>query len=683
MKRFLLFLIFAVSCTKMHDDIYLLNSDDPIVFSLNGAQGTRGELVGNAQDMANLGVYCAYTAGGVWSKSSEFNKLDNDKYIYNKASKAWRLASGSEPWGFTSMDDYYTFFAYSPYGTNKNGVSVSTNSGVPSINYTVPSTCINQPDLLYAIPNKDIHPSSNGAVALTMEHILSTVSFSVKADESTPKIQTLTVHGVASSGTMNWDMQNNVPVWTLTVPKNNQYESFNVKIGTYSAITNTAVQVTAKDGYLMMLPQTLNDGASVDVVLEGDIEYNLKIDKGTQWLAGNHYKYSIDLSSGAVEIVYDVEEVSNCYIVNPVEGKDLVVQIPVQGRINTFWQDYCTYKPYTPFSAETDLDTLSSFVNWRDFDIYSDNFDWEYEYVRDKDNEIAIRVNIPSQLTEGNLVFSVVNGSDDVLWSWHLWITDYNPDAIANKFRNTITAGEELAYKTPEYPGAVHRYVDPKKCSNKNKVWGGYYSDKFIMDRNIGANTAEKSECYAGALYYQWGRKDPLPAQRVRYNDGTNDFEKQFAAQWDLDQAIPFAGYYMDGGSSAYDYYWCCLVPSANSSNYMWSDQNVSSSDYDGKKSIFDPSPLGWRVPEQAVWANFDKQGTTQGDGFSGTAFFPKEGYLEEIVGKLVNDGCSYIWCAEFLHDGRAKSFEEENLFMDANTNAYANCGYCVRAIEQ
>lgn len=104
---------------------------------------------------------------------------------------------------------------------------------------------------------------------------------------------------------------------------------------------------------------------------------------------------------------------------------------------------------------------------------------------------------IALRATEDGEIFK--NG--DILWSWHIWLTDYKP-AINGIVEN----------------GEVHKYEGISFTS------GNY---RGIMDRNLGAvysgkitgqlqTTEEAVKLYG--LQYQWGRKDPFPAS----GDGTN-----------------------------------------------------------------------------------------------------------------------------------------------------------------
>ncbi|MCD8270441.1 MAG: DUF4906 domain-containing protein [Parabacteroides sp.] len=85
------------------------------------------------------------------------------------------------------------------------------------------------------------------------------------------------------------------------------------------------------------------------------------------------------------------------------------------------------------------------------------------------------------------------NGGGEILWSWHIWVTDYAPDARGDEDVQTPVSKRKLKF---EYG------------SNTNLP---------MMDRNLGAmagyidfppDDLEKSK--TNGFYYQWGRKDPF-----------------------------------------------------------------------------------------------------------------------------------------------------------------------------
>lgn len=190
--------------------------------------------------------------------------------------------------------------------------------------------------------------------------------------------------------------------------------------------------------------------------------------------------------------------------------------------------------------------------------------------------------------TPGNGVVAVLDIADNVLWSWHLWVTDYDPDATA--------------------------YTTQPNASGT--TW-------TFMDRNLGATTADHEGFGSHGLIYQWGRKDPFAApagyteidESYQYVDG-KDGE---ATLYDIDgKEIPsfgsraafhgtkelsfnnpmvfYAMTYWHTGE--YDEYGDEIVENdprtgdwtAFSDDDFWGGESM-------KKTIYDPCPPGWKVP--------------------------------------------------------------------------------------
>ena len=94
----------------------------------------------------------------------------------------------------------------------------------------------------------------------------------------------------------------------------------------------------------------------------------------------------------------------------------------------------------------------------------------------------------------GSGAIAAYNESDEILWSWHIWVTDYNPDATGNQDVQTPVNKRKLKFE-----------------------YGSYTGNLPMMDRNLGAaagyitlppDELEKSK--TNGFYYQWGRKDPF-----------------------------------------------------------------------------------------------------------------------------------------------------------------------------
>lgn len=103
-----------------------------------------------------------------------------------------------------------------------------------------------------------------------------------------------------------------------------------------------------------------------------------------------------------------------------------------------------------------------------------------------------------NKILKGNAVIGAYDANDELIWSWHVWATDYDPE------------GE-----------------------NGSVELNGY----TMMTRNLGAlanGNATTSEILASyGLYYQWGRKDPFigpSTYKISSGQGARDVQLTAAA---------------------------------------------------------------------------------------------------------------------------------------------------------
>jgi hypothetical protein len=163
-----------------------------------------------------------------------------------------------------------------------------------------------------------------------------------------------------------------------------------------------------------------------------------------------------------------------------------------------------------------------------------------------------------------------------ILYSWHIWVTAYDPN-------------------------------DPATQKSNN----GF----IFMDRNLGA-TENTTNAASYGLYYQWGRKDPFapgvsPAFGVdTINAYTNNLELSIQHP-DTFYAVPY--------TTPYDWI------GTGQNNNLWSTS-------DGKKSPYDPCPFGWRVPvvkDDDSGSPWYRIGSSSGNGI----VHPLAGYLNAFSG--------------------------------------------------
>ena len=196
---------------------------------------------------------------------------------------------------------------------------------------------------------------------------------------------------------------------------------------------------------------------------------------------------------------------------------------------------------------------------------------------------------VPSTMVPGNAVIAVKDAAGTILWSWHIWVTDYVPNETV-------------------------------------QVYGGEYA---MMDRNLGALNVNHGDVLSFGMFYQQGRKDPFV--------GCGDINaKEFAV------TAP-AGIitYQSGGSTAESIANPNIV--LGSYDSRWSDE----------KNMYDPCPVGWKVPSSSAWSSFSTSYMSSVDyglvftspASSPDAYYPLTGDTEMGKQTLRKPGSSgYMW---------------------------------------
>lgn len=291
--------LILVSCTKDYFDVDNNGCayDPSKIVCFTTELLTRGTPLTNATQMTDIGVFCAYTGSLDWTTSSVLGKMFNKKLNRNTSTNVWKYENGAVEWNANNANDRFTFFAYAPFAkgiynvstnTTGNGIVVngsSSTTGIPTLTYTVPTKCENQPDLMVAIPKKNFRPAPSG-VPLSMKHALASIGFGVRG--SGQKITKIAVKGVSVRGTLS--INGETILWSNLAPVTSTQYTAGVK-SNLEAGTNLVGAINA-DGYLMMIPQTLCLGAKLIVTVDGkEKEFDLS---GKVWAAGKKYTYNIN-----------------------------------------------------------------------------------------------------------------------------------------------------------------------------------------------------------------------------------------------------------------------------------------------------------------------------------------------------------------------------------------------------
>lgn len=237
-------------------------------------------------------------------------------------------------------------------------------------------------------------------------------------------------------------------------------------------------------------------------------------------------------------------------------------------------------------------------------------------------SEGYIKINTADIFKKGNAVIAAKDYNGNIVWSWHLWFTDIP---------------QEQKY---------------------------YNNAGTMMDRNLGATSTKPGDEESRGLLYQWGRKDPFlnsatPLDNDPAASTTNwpDNTASNANKGTIEYSIANPTRMITHDYSEYDWLYSSI---GEIENDRWTTS-------DKAKSIYDPCPVGWRVPDggsDGVWAkalgtsslsSFEYDSVNRGINFGGilgdnsNIWYPMAGYRHhyDSFHYILSPGSSsYFWTA-------------------------------------
>ncbi|KAA6329804.1 hypothetical protein EZS27_021423 [termite gut metagenome] len=338
-------------------------------------------------------------------------------------------------------------------------------------------------------------------------------------------------------------------------------------------------------------------------------------------VSGSYYNVAVNLkdliAAGAVKIIPITQlPVANTYLVKQGD----VVHIPVS-RAYDVWKDF--------FNEEfRNIESrVSAELIWQDHPSLISSVTL---YDNKNDGRLGW-IDVKTSGTEGNaLVSYTVDGV--VRWSWQIWITEYDPDNGGKTYELASVSVPQLGHQLPTY---------------------------VFMDRNLGALNTTPGDLNSYGYMYQWGRKDPFPPTlapapatatdqglydtRLLYDMNNTSYEEDNVRMDPIDGTFtyitrgglirhrevnpvflgtetntlryainePTTLYF--GGGIQYDWYGL-----GRGNDDLWNDAAQ-----DNSKSVFDPSPYGWRIPygDVIIGAYGQTIGISPFEGLRGTKF--------------------------------------------------------------
>lgn len=288
----------------------------------------------------------------------------------------------------------------------------------------------------------------------------------------------------------------------------------------------------------------------------------------------------------------------------------------IVSEVNTY-----RFDPVKGNSSESVGTVADVEVLWETFNTSEAPYEGELVAEIGIDDDGDILFSTADVFREGNALIAAKDANGKILWSWHLWFTDQPAEHIYKNGAGTM------------------------------------------MDRNLGATSATPGDPGALGLLYQWGRKDPfLGASSV-----DKSVEAKSTGVWpdyvDTNPSVGTIAYsvshpmtFIEGDDDYDDWLY----------NGYYSDPKERWAE---DKTIYDPCPSGWKVPEggfTGVWirAGFDAwafDDQNRGMVFCiedpALAWYPTSGYKrKDQLYDVGNDG-SYWAYDDYLYASHSLFF--------------------------
>ena len=230
----------------------------------------------------------------------------------------------------------------------------------------------------------------------------------------------------------------------------------------------------------------------------------------------------------------------------------------------------------------------------------------------------------PETIFQGNALIAVLDDSGRIAWSWHIWVTDrpgdlgtkdiYYPAPSFDKHKKVAQVNVGWCDKD-DISAAPARNVQVRICQNTSGK-----TVTFTIRQNASSVVNSVGYC----TYYQWGRKDALlPSYGIPWSSadhpqwadpdlwGTagvndrlfykgNDVIQQQSLAYSIQNPNVFI---VCGFASRADHVahntnnWC-----ATRYDNLWDAEGTDYTDHDVVKTVYDPCPFGYKLPNKDVF---------------------------------------------------------------------------------
>lgn len=413
--------------------------------------------------------------------------------------------------------------------------------------------------------------------------------------------------------------------------------------------------------------------------------------RATRGEAGNDKEHPIDLSKRNGGL--NVRNTANCYVVNKTGWYSIPLYYgnTVKGDVEIdtpyIYNGGVAHKEHECSDIPNGYEALTHFVDYKNKPITKAKIDGAYDatlvwvdaYNIMSNDEVELRTIggepyivfhiIQEDLQQSNGIVAVRDSNGDIIWSWHIWVSEYWVDDNLVLNRNMVDCDVWVDEFHEEETVPVESFtVAPRNlgwCDAKNV---GYLKrvGKIKFEQNRPNKEGVAKEAYTHSLnllqrghlieywignntYYQWGRKDPMVGfinnlHKVKNNYGPMQYDIADAgegAEIGIDESIKHPHYLYirknensgtwtppistsnDWLDRKLNYYnlWNnykgdgdLTRPNPGGGSISWAEpgqpntpiHNVTFA-YSAVKTVYDPSPAGFVVPPSTFFNVFVK----------------------------------------------------------------------------
>ena len=418
------------------------------------------------------------------------------------------------------------------------------------------------------------------------------------------------------------------------------------------------------------------DGSISDDIRKISVPANNSTLTHTETLRANPSKgtaqipWNLSNSQGDTE----VENTANCYVVNSkgTYSIPLVYGCAIkngQANIIAYGKDTYEGNTYNSSTFKRHDDEPISNPYLKDNGITVDDAELLWQEVQGMITEVKVQdgkivFTIGDNIAQGNaLIAAKANGI--IVWSWHIWVTDRDINDTVPIQTVAVSGTSQHTYNFMPVPLG---WVDQSEDISSRTFTVTLIQQQSNQTSTAMVNQAGQSTSSGTCLYYQWGRKDPFCP-----SDGTtSDVDKTLYDKSGNTVAFNSESGRVSTGTSIQNpttYYYPSNSWDWNITTYYdyWNATNgttTSMNDNKVVKTVYDPNPVGFKMPSPDAFTGFTIDGSDKRISISSC----------NVESSTINNG--YKFYTQGWKKGPTDFWRANGLLSDSGSlSGVGNCG--------